>query len=189
MIVQVARRTATFPGDDRPLEFRTRKAVAHPTIFLLLENLAHSFDRRSWHGPNLMGSFRGVRPAEAAWRPQPDRHNIWEYVVHAAYWKYRVVRLLDVENLEPFTYPGSNFFERPVEATVGAFKSDVATLVAWHQKLLVVVEAVDPESLDHQPGRREFSNRQLILGAAAHDVYHAGQIRLIRRMYGEQTQT
>ncbi len=31
---------------------------------------------------------------EAAWRPQADRHNIWEHVLHAAYWKYTVKRRL-----------------------------------------------------------------------------------------------
>ena len=66
-----------------------------PRIELLLENLNRAFGKRSWHGPNLMGSIRGLKPEDAAWRPQPERHNIWEYVVHAAYWKYRIVRLLD----------------------------------------------------------------------------------------------
>ena len=50
--------------------------------------LDEAFDRRSWHGTNLRGSIRGLPRSTAAWRPAPDRHNIWELVVHAAYWKY-----------------------------------------------------------------------------------------------------
>lgn len=151
---------------------------------LLLKNLSHAFDVRSWHGPNLMGAIRGMKTDEAAWRPHSGRHNAWEYVVHAAYWKYRVVRLLEPSSREPFTFVGSNFFERPIEATSAALKADVAVLREWHQKLLATVRTLDLSLLDDKPGKREFSNRELILGAAAHDVYHAGQIRLLRRMWG-----
>jgi hypothetical protein len=150
---------------------------------LLITNLSHAFDRRSWHGPNLMGSIRGLTPEEAAWRPQSERHNAWEYVVHAAYWKYRVVRLLDATSEEAFTLAGSNFFDRPVTPTKAALKEDVAVLLAWHGRVVSAVEALDPAALDEKPGKREFTNRELILGAAAHDVYHAGQIRLLRRMW------
>ena len=155
-----------------------------PQITVLLQNLHRGFDQRSWHGPNLMGSIRGLKTEEAAWRPQPERHNIWEYVVHAAYWKYRVIRLLDSHVSDSFTFAGSNFFERPVEPTKTALKQDIQILVDWHQRLLATVESLNPATLSDVPGRSEFSNLAIILGAAAHDVYHAGQIRLIRRMRG-----
>ncbi|HEX7070429.1 MAG TPA: DinB family protein [Rhodothermales bacterium] len=154
---------------------------------LLITNLTHAFSLRSWHGPNLLGAIRGLTPDEAAWRPQPGRHNAWEYIVHAAYWKYRIVRLLDPTSEEPFTFAGSNFFVRPVTPTKAALKSDVVVLVDWHRRVMETVLAVDPTSLDDKPGKREFSTRELILGAAAHDLYHAGQIRLLRRMYGDRT--
>ena len=61
---------------------------------VLLRILDEAFDQRSWHGTNLRGSIRGLTPDAAAWRPAPGRHNIWELVVHAAYWKYAVRRRL-----------------------------------------------------------------------------------------------
>jgi hypothetical protein len=57
-------------------------------VELLVRLLDQAYDRKSWHGPNLRGSIRGLDPAVAAWRPAPGRHCIWEIVVHAAYWKY-----------------------------------------------------------------------------------------------------
>lgn len=153
-------------------------------VAVILENLHRAFDRRSWHGPNLMGSLRGLQPDEAAWRPQPERHNIWEYIVHAAYWKYRVVKLLDAQATDAFTFPGSNFFSRPGDATKAALKADVQVLNQWHRRLVSVVEVLDPALLGATSGNSEFTHRDLILGAAAHDVYHAGQVRLIRRMWG-----
>ena len=55
----------------------------------LLVVLDQAYDRTSWHGTNLRGSIRRVPLSMAAWRPAPGRHNIWEVVVHAAYWKVR----------------------------------------------------------------------------------------------------
>ena len=155
-----------------------------PRMELFLQNLQRAFDERSWHGPNLMGSIRGMKPDEAAWRPQPARHNAWEYIVHAAYWKYRIIRLLDDKFAGSFSQPGSNFFERPVELTGAALQQDVALLKDWHTRLLRTVEAVPIAALGDTPGRGEFTKEALIYGAAAHDVYHAGQIRLLRRMFG-----
>jgi hypothetical protein len=43
-------------------------------IRLLLDLLDEAFDKKSWHGPNLRGSIRGVSAAQAAWRPAPGRH-------------------------------------------------------------------------------------------------------------------
>ncbi|MFQ5411533.1 MAG: DinB family protein, partial [Phycisphaerae bacterium] len=65
-----------------------------PEIALLLQNLDAAYDKAAWHGPNLKGSVRGLRVAQAVWRPRPKRHNIAEIVVHAAYWKYAVRRRL-----------------------------------------------------------------------------------------------
>ena len=61
----------------------------------LLALLDEAFDRRSWHGTNLKGSIRGMTATQAAWRPRPGRHNVWEIVGHAAYWKYAVEVDLD----------------------------------------------------------------------------------------------
>src|SRR5512134_818542 len=88
--------------------------VADRQIDQLLDIVARAYDRRSWHGTNLRGSIRGLAPAAAAKRPRPGRHNIWELVVHAAYWKYAVRRRLTGQKRGSFPLDGSNFFKRPV---------------------------------------------------------------------------
>src|SRR5437899_12362197 len=57
---------------------------------LVLALLDEAYERKTWHGPNLKQSLKGVSMVEAAWRPGPGRHNIWEVALHAAYWKYTV---------------------------------------------------------------------------------------------------
>ncbi len=153
---------------------------------LLLKQLRQAFDEHSWHGPNLSGSIRGLRPDVAAWRPNPDRHNIWELIVHSAYWKYTVVRRLTGEKRGSFVLEGSNFFLRPDEQSLAALKADIQLLKHYHSRLLKTVSAMKPSELDKIPIESKVSNRDVILGIAAHDIYHAGQIQLIKRLYGKQ---
>jgi hypothetical protein len=140
---------------------------------MLLDLLDEAFDRKSWHGPNLRGSLRGVTVRQAAWRPGPERHNIWELTLHAAYWKYVVRRRITGEKRGSFVLPGSNFFARPVEETEAAWKADVNILLAEHRRLHQVISKL---------GAPSRAQAHVIRGIAAHDLYHAGQIRLLRRL-------
>jgi DinB superfamily len=140
----------------------------------LLTLLDEAFDKRSWHGPNLRGAIRGVSAEEAAWRPQAGAHNIWELTLHAAYWKYVVRRRLTGEKRGSFPLPGSNFFTRPVEPSEAAWKNDIGILTGAHLDLRATVSAV--------PLGASQKMLHMIRGAASHDIYHAGQIRLLRKL-------
>ena len=146
----------------------------------MIELLDEAFDKKSWHGPNLRGSIRGVTAKQAAWRPKPGAHNIWELTLHAAYWKYVVRRRITGEKRGTFVLTGSNFFRRPIEMTDKAWRADIEILESEHKKLRDVVANLPAKN--HNP-----KTLHLIRGAAAHDLYHAGQIRLLRRLSGGPT--
>jgi hypothetical protein len=156
---------------------------ARGEIGQLLFLIDTAYDRVSWHGTNLRGSIRGVTPAQAAWRPSRRRHNIWELVVHAAYWKYVAWRRLTGAQRGSFAEQGSNWFTRPEEASLAAWKADVAMLGETHRTLRAVVAAVNPRDLDRPMSKSSRSTRRaLITGIAVHDIYHAGQIQLLKRL-------
>jgi uncharacterized damage-inducible protein DinB len=156
--------------------------VAHPEIGLLITLIDQAYDRRSWHGTNLRGSLRGLGAAEAAWRPAKQRHNIWEIAVHAAYWKYVVRRRLRGERRGSFALSGSNWFRRPLEPTAAAWRADLALLDDCHRSLRAAVAALAPRALRSRPRGSKVETLDLLLGIAAHDLYHAGQIQLLKRL-------
>ncbi len=82
-------------------------------ISLIVGLLDQAFDHKAWHGTNLKGALRGMTAAEAAWRPDEGRHNVWEIAVHCAYWKYAVWRRLTGAKRGSFAMKGSNWFARP----------------------------------------------------------------------------
>lgn len=151
-------------------------------VDLLLELIDQSYDRKAWHGPNLRGSIRGVSVDEAARRPGKHRHNIWEIVVHAAYWKYTVRRRLLGEKRGSFPLKGSNWFARPMETSERAWREDILLLDEIHQSLRTAVASIPPHRLQRLSSGSKHTHAMLIYGIASHDVYHAGQIQLLKRL-------
>ena len=147
---------------------------------ILLQILAEAYDRKAWHGPNLRGSLRGVSAEVAAWRPATGRHNIWEIAVHAAYWKYAVWRRLRGEKRGSFPLKGSNWFIRPQKLSEKAWRADLTLLENEHRRLR---EAVT----DYVQGKTRPVRLTQIFGVAFHDVYHAGQIQLLKRLHKKIT--
>ena len=145
-----------------------------PVILALFEE---AFDRKTWHGPNLWQSLKGVTAKQAAWRPRPNRHNIWEEALHAAYWKYAVRRRLQDAKRGSFALEGSNFFARPEagKSSAAAWKADKAILRREHEALRAALQIALAKPLTRKV-------RRMLWGVAFHDVYHAGQIRLLRRL-------
>jgi len=151
-------------------------------ILLLLGMLDEAYSLKTWHGPNLKGSLRGLSAAAAAWKPGPKRHSIWEIAVHAAYWKYVARRRLLGEKRGSFALEGSNWFARPLDLSEKAWKADLTLLDQEHFKLREAVAGLEPGSLYSRPSTSKVSNLALICGVANHDVYHAGQIQLLKRL-------
>jgi uncharacterized damage-inducible protein DinB len=158
--------------------------MPEPEIALVLHILDEAFVKKAWHGPNLRGSIRGLTPAQAAWRPANGRHNIWEHVVHAAYWKYIVRRRLLGDKKGSFPLKGSNWFVRPVMTEDREWREDVQLLEVMHRSLRDAVAKLSSRSLHLTPRGSKVSNRAMLTGIAAHDVYHAGQIQLLKRLAG-----
>jgi len=102
---------------------------------LVLALLDEAYSRKTWHGPNLRQSLKGVSAKQAAWRPAPGRHNIWELALHSAYWKYAVRRRIEGGKRGSFALKGSNFFARPEKgkAIESAWRADLALLEREHQ--------------------------------------------------------
>jgi len=157
-----------------------------PDPITLLEIIDTAYDRQSWHGTNLRGSVRGVTLRQAAWRPSLKRHNIWELVVHAAYWKYAALRRFTDAPRGSFSLKGSNWFERGDQRDDKAWREDVALLDRTHRDLRAVVAQLTPTDLKKTPRGSKVSNLALLSGVAAHDLYHAGQIQLLKRLFAER---
>ena len=152
-------------------------------IDLLLVQIDQAYNRHSWHGTNLRGSIRGMTAQDAAWRPRAGRHSVQEIVVHAAYWKYTVRRRLAGEKRGSFQLAGSNWFPRP-HADADLWRQDVRLLNDCHRLMRGAIAALDRRRLPRTFGGSTTA-LELVSGIIAHDLYHAGQIQLLKRMHAD----
>ncbi len=147
---------------------------------LVLALFDEAYEKKTWHGPNLKQSIKGVSAKQAAWRPGSGRHNIWEVMLHAAYWKYALRRRIEGAKRGSFALKGSNFFARPEKGKLNsafeaAWNADKKLLEREHRALRVAIAKL----LRTSRGSKFVAQ---LYGIAFHDIYHAGQIRLLRRL-------
>ncbi len=144
----------------------------------LVDVLNEAFAGPAWHGPSLKGALRGVTATRASWRPSSRRHNVWEVAVHAAYWKHIVANRLTGAR-DRFALAGRNWFVRP--GGDREWHDDLRLLATAHERLIDIVGALSPGDVSRIVHAGQ-SAEQNIRGIAAHDVYHAGQIQLLKAL-------
>lgn len=142
------------------------------------DQLNRAFRADAWHGPAVMEILADVTAEQAAARPLANAHTIWELVKHMAYWK-EVVRER-IGGAAPETDEARNF---PVirDPSPRAWVEALADLEREHAALREAVEALEDGQLDEPPpGGRSVLYVQ-IHGMVQHDLYHAGQIVLLKK--------
>ncbi|MFQ5591836.1 MAG: DinB family protein [Phycisphaerae bacterium] len=149
---------------------------------LLLRLVDEGFDKTAWHGPNLRSSLRQVPVEQAVWRSQPGRHCIAEIVVHCAYWKYAVRRRIRGDKRGTFPLKGSNWFTLPARLSHREWREYLALLDAEHASLRKAIAASPAPRLFNRSGG-EYIPAPHVHGVAMHDIYHTGQIRMIKVLY------
>ena len=150
-----------------------------------LELLDRAYRAKAWHGPALLETLDGVDAAMAATRVVKGAHTIWELVDHIASWNAIVAERL--AGRSPQVSPELNFPRTP-QPTAAAWKKSLARLAASQRKFRAAVAKFPERQVGRiRPGTKTSWN-VLIHGQMQHQLYHAGQIAMLRRGMGKAIQ-
>jgi len=145
----------------------------------IVDQLERAFDGRAWHGPSVMKLLSGVEADEAAARPLEGRHTIWELVLHIAAWDDVVRRVLMGEKMVSLS--GEEDWP-PVGSTgEAAWRQDADDLRRVHKELVEALSEFSEARLDDTVPGASFSFYTMLHGVVQHDLYHAGQMAILRR--------
>ncbi|MGB8523870.1 MAG: DinB family protein [Candidatus Acidiferrales bacterium] len=144
----------------------------------ILDQMDRAFSGEAWHGPDLTQLLNGISSEDASKHPVPGAHSIWELVNHIAAWNTIVQQKSKGEPVEVTTeldWP-------PVwEVSEVSWKRSLATLVENRTRLRNHVKTVRDGQLDERVQRENYSQYVLLHGSVQHDLYHAGQIAVLKK--------
>lgn len=149
---------------------------------LLLQVYDQSFDRAAWHGTPLGAALRRIAWKEALKRPGRGRHNVWEIVLHIAYWKCSARRRLSRDPSVEFSRSPANWPATPTRPTAALWQRDLDLLRQEHRLLRSVIARFPEARLDKKGWHTRWTNAETIYGIASHDLYHTGQIQLVKAL-------
>ena len=146
-------------------------------VKFLRDQLETTFKGDSWHGPNLVRTLSGIDYEQAMKRPLGERHNIWEITYHMIFWMEEVRKSVrDHKNLNPDKkndWPESGATEEEWEQSVNRLEAAV------NMTLDELSNWTDEDLEETVPGAK-FTFRQMLHGVIHHNLYHAGQINILK---------
>lgn len=160
---------------------RKRRSAVSPVVARLLDQLDRAYRRKAWHGPSLLECVAGLTAAQAAAHPVKGVRSIWELVEHIATWDEVVA--LRLRGLKPEVPAAYNFPPVP-RVTPAAWKASLARLARCHALLRRTVASFPSAQVGRRRPGTTMTWYVLIHGAVQHELYHAGQIALLRRALG-----
>jgi len=148
----------------------------------ILDQLKCAYEGEAWHGPSLREILADVTAEQAAARPLPNAHSIWELVLHIAAWENAARNVL--EGL-PINVPPEENFPTISDTSEAAWQDALATLETVHHGLRAAIARSTDADLDtlvdNKDTGRRYSVYCLLHGVVQHDLYHAGQIVMLKK--------
>ena len=154
----------------------------------IVDQLTREIEGQPWHGSSLTAILDGVLAPQAAHKPSSDSHSIWEILLHMTGWKREVTRraLGHVAG-----EPAAGDWPAVGEVTEARWRDAQADHLRAQRELLDAIHGLsDAQLAARVPGDTATSTgaglsiTATLWGLVQHDVYHSGQIAILKKMAG-----
>jgi uncharacterized damage-inducible protein DinB len=147
----------------------------------ILDQMDRAFSGDAWHGPPLMHLLDGISAEDASKHPVPGAHSVWELVHHVGAWNSIVQHRLQGETVE---VTAERDWPPVWEVSEPSWRRALESLIESRARLRQVAAAQRDDQLNEKIGATGVSRYQILHGVVQHDLYHAGQIALLRKALG-----
>jgi uncharacterized damage-inducible protein DinB len=148
----------------------------------IADQLRRAFYGSAWHGPAVLELLADVDAATAASHPIANVQSIWELLLHVEVWDRVTIERLAGKKSQP---AGVKNFPVPAKPTAAVWRQAVSEAKKTHDNLIKIVSGLSDERLRGRvPGKRYDFHHQLH-GVAQHELYHAGQIAILKKAAGK----
>jgi uncharacterized damage-inducible protein DinB len=147
-------------------------------IELIADQLQRSYSGEAWHGPSVQELLTDVTAEQALARPLAQGHCIWELTMHIGVWMSAARRRLagDPAKLTP-----QEDWPLIDGGSPAAWQQTLDALEQEHRQLKAAICSLPEPSLENQTPGKTYSLAFLLHGVVQHNLYHAGQIALLKK--------
>jgi hypothetical protein len=143
----------------------------------ITDQLRRSQQGNAWHGPAMGELLKDVDSALAQRRLLPGTHTIWELVLHITAWQATTVRAIRGDKMPQL----DGHDDWPVAGqTEQDWRNAVEGLERANSDLVASLATFPDERLGDTVRGREYSFYYLLHGVTQHNLYHAGQIAILK---------
>jgi uncharacterized damage-inducible protein DinB len=150
------------------------------TIAAMLKSVV---DGPAWHGPSVMELVETLSAEQAKRKAIEDAHSIWEILLHMTAWQEYAIEVLDGKDAAPLEGEADwpRLPEPPKEAEWDTTKRKFE---GGMRELRERIVHLDEAQLRATVPGRNFPLKVLLHGLVHHNLYHGGQIALLRKAIG-----
>ena len=144
----------------------------------ILDQFQRGWDSNAWHEPSLREVLRDVTASEANARPIAGSHTIAEIVQYLSYWRWAMVERVAGKLVSPAhdeQWPPSR------DASESAWQEALALMESRHIAMMQTLKNLSDEKLTQPVAGRNYDVYVQLHGNLQHDIYHIGQIALLKR--------
>ena len=150
------------------------------TCAYIADQLVRTFGGQAWHGDSVMQILSDIGPQQAARKSLQNIHSIWEIVLHIIAWEQVVVQCLQGN---PYTkIHGEDDWPPVKEVTSDAWRVALQLLTETTSTLNALISSFPEHQLHEKVPGQTRTYYQLFHGVVQHNLYHAGQIGILKKL-------
>ncbi|HEV7473917.1 MAG TPA: DinB family protein [Pyrinomonadaceae bacterium] len=149
----------------------------------ILDQLKRAYISEAWHGPAVSEILKGITAQQAATRPLPEGHSIWELVLHITVWLQACRRRLKGD---PAQLDTAGDWPKVINTGDQSWNEAKRTMTQAYVELMSAIVLLDESKLDQPIIAGMSSNYVTLHGVIQHTLYHAGQIALLKKAISER---
>ena len=152
------------------------------TLQSIIHQFKFVFDRSPWYGDSFMTKLSAITAKEAFVKPSPEIHSIYEVLQHVLAWRVYALHILEGDLDYDIEVNSSKDWSKTPEESEQTWASLIADIKRNQAHLLRKLEEANDDLLSETVPRREFTYDHMLQGIIHHDIYHLGQIALLKKL-------
>jgi uncharacterized damage-inducible protein DinB len=143
--------------------------------------LKYNWEGPMWYGGHITAVLADITREKALRKPAAGAHNIYELVMHMLCWRNFVLELLKGNTSYKVEINSETDWPVKYEVTEESWKKTLAELENNQTELMAALENFEEAKLGEVVPERNFKWHVLLHGLIHHDIYHSGQIAILKK--------